>query len=685
MSLLLGWNGLLGAESNTGIDRQALVGRHDVVWPSAESVMPLGNGEFAFNADGTGLQTFGGNTMAHWGWHSFALPAGVTPDQIPVTGTFQEGRPTGGDPSPPQAVGGWMFNNPHAFNLGRLRLHWSDGRDIAVSEVTDLSTRVELWTGQLTSSFKLDGAWVRVSTCVHPKLDAVAVRVKSALLGSDKLEIALEFPYPDLERDAWSGDFDRDESHQSKLIKSTANSAAFQRKMDDTTYYASLVWSNGDLTDESKSHCVKLSAKGRNEIEFTVCYADEPINGKLPLFTESQKACSAHWQLYWESGGAIDLSESRDSRWKELERRIVLSQYHMKAQSAGSYPSSEAGLMIVDNWVGRFHMEMVWWHIAHYALWDRWQLAEKSLGIYQQLLPMARQGAKQLGLKGALWPKGVGPDGISQPWAGNIALLWKQPHPMFFAELEYRLSPTQATLKKWAEIIEQTAEYMADYAQFDSKSGYYYLAPDMPPGELGLTVNSVFDLAYWRWGLDAAQRWRQRMNLPPVAHWDEVRQKLTPLPVEDGLYVHSTKWRDTFTNANRRRDHPDPIGVFGMLPLIDGVDVDTARQTVLKISRTWDWSRTWGWDYPWMAMAASRVSEPRLAVESLLMDTPRNRYDWRGVNEGGPCPYLPGNGGLLYAISMMAAGWDDAPDRHAPGFPEDGSWSVKWEGLKKAF
>jgi hypothetical protein len=33
---------------------------------------------------------------------------------------------------------------------------------------------------------------------------------------------------------------------------------------------------------------------------------------------------------------------------------------------------------------------------------------------------------------------------------------------------------------------------------------------------------------------------------------------------------------------------------------------------------------------------------------------------------------------------MMAAGWDGAPKRHAPGFPDDGSWNVRWEGLKTA-
>ena len=84
-------------------------------------------------------------------------------------------------------------------------------------------------------------------------------------------------------------------------------------------------------------------------------------------------------------------------------------------------------------------------------------------------------------------------------------------------------------------------------------------------------------------------------------------------------------------------------------------------------------------------MAAARHGEPDLAIEALLLDAgTKNHYDERGVCTGGPCPYLPGNGGLLYAVAMMAAGWDGAPDRHAPGFPGDGTWTVRWEGLKPA-
>ena len=44
--------------------------------------------------------------------------------------------------------------------------------------------------------------------------------------------------------------------------------------------------------------------------------------------------------------------------------------------------------------------------------------------------------------------------------------------------------------------------------------------------------------------------------------------------------------------------------------------------------------------------------------------------------------YLPGNGALLTDVAMMTAGWDGGPERKAPGFPDDGTWVVKWENLQ---
>lgn len=679
------------ASGPSPIDRRALVGRHNITWNDPTGQIPLGNGEFCFNVDATGLQTFGGNTMAHWAWHSFPLPEGWTANRVPATGTFQQGRNREPDLFPPNtdAIRNWMFDNPHAMNLGRLRLCRADGVEVRPNEIAGLTRTLDLWTGTQTSTYQIDGETVQVVTTVHPQtLDAVAVRIESPLLARGELQVELDFPYPSLRNDPWVGDFARTEAHKTELTvpKGAVSSVHVLRVVDGVTYHVGLRWSVGGklVASPHSPHRFLLSAGGKNRLELLCAFASKKaqIAETLPTVKAAFLRSTLHWREFWSRGGAIDLSGSRDPRWKELERRIVLSQYLMAVQSAGSLPSAETGLMGMDPWRTQFHMEMVWWHLAHYALWDRWQMADEALGCYQRFAPAARALATQLGYKGLKWAKSVGPEGRSAPWVGNQVLLWKQPHPLFFAELDYRLHPTRATLDKWADIVEGTAEHMADYPTYDPLTGLYHLAPAMPPSEQGITRDPVFDLAYWRWGLDEAQLWRQRRGLAREPHWDEVRRHLAPLPEEDGLFVHSAEWHDTYTH--RAWEHPDPIGVLGMLPPIEEVDAATAHRTVNRVWTTWDWNRCWGWDFPWMAMAAARNGEPAMAVEALLKESDRNRYDIRGVNTGGPCPYLPGNGGLLYAVALMAAGWEGGPDRPNPGFPQDGSWVVKWEGLKKA-
>ncbi len=124
---------------------------------------------------------------------------------------------------------------------------------------------------------------------------------------------------------------------------------------------------------------------------------------------------------------------------------------------------------------------------------------------------------------------------------------------------------------------------------------------------------------------------------------------------------------------------------LGVLPQTDLIDAATMRATLDQVWKVWDWTSTWGWDYPVIAMTAARVGQPERAVDALLVDTPKNRYLANGHNYQRPnLPlYLPGNGGLLYATALMAAGWDGAPEGNAPGFPTH-RWVVKHEGLRIA-
>jgi hypothetical protein len=97
----------------------------------------------------------------------------------------------------------------------------------------------------------------------------------------------------------------------------------------------------------------------------------------------------------------------------------------------------------------------------------------------------------------------------------------------------------------------------------------------------------------------------------------------------------------------------------------------------------WDWNSAWGWDFPVMAMTATRLGRPDLAVDALLGDSAKNTYLPTGHSPqiGSLLPtYLPANGALLAAVSLMAADGEGA-DRDCPGFPRDGRWTVRHEGF----
>ncbi len=118
------------------IDRHALVTRHNIDWPSLSGEIPLGNGNFAFNADGTGLETVGGNTVSHWCWHHFPLPPGFTLDQVKPWATPDHGRMT--QPlttREPEPLASWEYNNPQPLNLGRIGFINQAGERLAASDV----------------------------------------------------------------------------------------------------------------------------------------------------------------------------------------------------------------------------------------------------------------------------------------------------------------------------------------------------------------------------------------------------------------------------------------------------------------------------------------------------------------------------------------------------------------------
>jgi hypothetical protein len=683
--------------SSIGIDRKALVTRHNPILRKLDPLSPLsiGNGEFAFTADITGLQTFWWEyeksmplcTMSQWGWHTTPLPAGLDPKTLRLTQYDTHGRSVGyhtGSEGQTELFN-WLRQNPHRLNLGRIGLFMVTGDEGAYPrDISESVQTLDLWSGTIQSSFKLGSQPISVRTAVHPTQDLLAVEIISPLVRTkqtDRMGVRFGFPYGSPEMSA--SDWPNPRKHKSTVTKAS-HAVRIHRQLDNDEYHVAIEWEGEASFDEEDDHQFVLFPSGKQErLAFVAAFSRQPVKGLLPSASATFTTSADHWQRFWNDGGAIDLSDSRDARAPELERRVVLSQYLTAIQCSGSMPPQETGLT-VNSWYGKSHLEMHWWHAAHFALWNRLPLLEKSLGWYTSILPGARELAKSQGYRGARWPKMVGPEGRDSPSPVGPLLIWQQPHPIFYAELCYLSRPSRATLTRYREIVFETAEFMTSYAYYENERRRFVLGPPVIPAQENHpareTWNPTFELAYWSFGLRVAQRWRERLGMKRNPEWERVINQLSTLPTREGVYLAHENCPQTFTERNH--DHPSMLGALGMLSG-RGVDHETMRRTLKRVMKEWQWDKTWGWDYPLTAMTAARLGETKIAVEALLMNAEKNRYLPNGHNyqrANLPC-YLPGNGGLLYAIAMMAGGWTGSPRRLAPGFPDDGSWIVKAENL----
>jgi hypothetical protein len=659
------------------IDRRSLVRRHNPTLSELDPRSPLsvGNGEFAFTADITGLQSLPQPyetgtplcTQSHWGWHSAPLPDDLAAAQLRLENFDTYGRPVGYATSNKgqEPLFNWLRENPHRLNLGRISLLF-DGRPLRREDVAEVRQTLDLWSGILESRFRLRGQPVRVLTCCHPARDAVAVSIESPHLAARALSIAIDFPYGSSAMNA--SDWSSPGGHETQVISRAPGALTLARRLDGDSYLVRVCFA-GDVQLPA-AHRILLAG---TELEFTCEFAARELAATAVAPAETRSASEKHWESFWSGGGALDLSGSSDARASELERRVVLSQYLTAMQCAGSAPPQETGLTC-NSWYGKFHLEMHWWHAAHFALWGRAPLLERSLGWYSAILPVAREKARRQGYQGARWPKMTSLSGRDSPSNVGELLIWQQPHPIAMAELCYRAHPDRDTLQRYREIVQASAEFMASFAVL--RDGRYVLGPPVIPAQENhdarTTWNPTFELVYWRQALSIAQKWRMRLGLPPEPKWEDVRRRLSALPVRDGVYLAHENCPQTFTEKNR--DHPSMLAALGVLQG-ETVDRETMRRTLRRVMREWKWTDTWGWDFPMVAMTAARLGEPDTAIDALFMDSPKNLWLPNGHNwQRANLPlYLPGNGGLLAATAMMACAWN--------GFPR-AKWKVRWEGLR---
>jgi hypothetical protein len=679
-------------------------------------------------------------TMAEWGWHSYSgSPRDDSSLRLTPFDTFGRQVFYAVDDAGQEELFTALRQNAHKFHLGRIGFEL-DGGALSSDVCKPVKQTLNLWEGVLSSEFtikcecdkeKIKGGpggprppgggvagvepplrgvpearravgrgetspllssrqthIINTETFVHPFEDTLYLRFTSPLAAQGRLGVTLTFPYGSHRKSG--ADFTVPRLHRTVITAKTAGSICLERVMDSTRCRVTI--SGAFHTEASGEHSLRFGAEGEHaSLELAFHFEPRSVQAagidrdvretaRSPSFAEAREACTGFWQEYWTSGGAIDFSGSSDVRAKELERRILLSRYLTAIQSRGSLPPAETGLTC-NSWYGKFHLEMHYWHSAHFALWGQAGELKKHLAWYKKALPSARRIASGQGCRGARWPKMCDPTGYNTPSSIAVLLIWQQPHPIMLAELCYRAAPDADFLREYRSVVVETAEFMESFVQWEESgdgAGRYVLGPPYIPAQERhdprMVLNAPYELEYFRWGFRQADLWLERLGEAP--RFGGIAEKLADPPQKDGVYLAHENCPETFTKLPFYTDHPSMLAMYGVLNS-EKVDSAVMSATLDRVLAEWDMRTFYGWDFSMMAMTACRLGRLDDAVDILLMDSPKNAWLPNGHNRqtgDNALPlYLPGNGGLLIASAMMAG------DKTGPSFPE--GFTVQAEGL----
>lgn len=326
------------------------------------------------------------------------------------------------DPELPE-ISKWLSANPNRINLGRIGLRY---KSETLAAIEDTHQELDVWNGVIISKFTVDGHDVQVTTQGDFDSDAVAFEIESDFVASGDLQVELDFPYPPIHKveassdfEIFMGSYEFPQNHTTTIVKNRhllKDTAHIYHEMQETKYYTNLRWPKlSPLTltrlepegsNKITAHRYTLSpakilpGKGRRRMTFTAQYGLDLEAPALP--SQIRRRNSRGWNEYWQEGGFIDVTQSTNPKSMELQRRIILSQYAMRINSAANgQPPQESGL-VYNGWWGKFHLEMVVWHCAQWATWGRQKYFDRIFpSVYESLLPSAEARAHRMGWDGA--------------------------------------------------------------------------------------------------------------------------------------------------------------------------------------------------------------------------------------------------------------------------------------------
>ncbi|MEO8403692.1 MAG: hypothetical protein ABI480_03835, partial [Chitinophagaceae bacterium] len=286
------------------IDRQAVVRRHNVNVSKIDSLSSLsvGNGQFAFTVDATGLQSFpdyyskgvGLGTQSEWGWHSFLNTQKYKFEEtlktydlegrkIPYTVQIKE-------PERSKQAVDYFRVNPHRLQLGNigLEIKKKDGSLAGLSDIQHIDQQLDLWTGMIKSKFTVEDVSVEVTTYAHQQMDAIAVRIVSPLIAQHRLSIRLRFPYPNAQFKDVGNNYSSETKHTTNVEKRSSGYILLHRELDECNYYVQASWKQNAAFAIKQPHYFLISPSGNDNV-FEAGFLFSPANDgtEVPSFSET--------------------------------------------------------------------------------------------------------------------------------------------------------------------------------------------------------------------------------------------------------------------------------------------------------------------------------------------------------------------------------------------------------------
>ena len=599
--------------------KESFIKKFDIVHTSYETKNPLtiGNGNFAFTCDVTGLQTFYKEyttiplcTLSNYHWGERNVQG-----ELPYKAYRKASNHKIVSYMTDVSSKDYNFFRDDVFKFDIFKLVLCDkGNPVNHESITNIHQRLYLYEGRIQSEFYYKNEKIVVETKIPQNHNNLIIKIKTKFKG---LSICCLFLNPDSGKHCGVGIDENYTIDETKIYRQEAI-------VDYAVFYKTNMKREGLSFLIENSSILMLSLDDDFEDDFAM--------GE-----------------YFEKAKSIDTEDD------ELNRRMVLSLYLMKVNTLGIYPPAETGLTC-NSWYGKFHLEMHLWHHLGLIRFGLYSYVLPSLNWYLSIYESSKRRAEEQGYCGIRFPKMTDFRGLDTPSNIGCLLIWQIPHLFVILDEIMKQDIKAICLEKWLPTLKGLIDFMSSF--YYLRDGKYHLDSPLIPANENVKCDCdtpIFEECYTIHAFEIFKRWKKEYHYEyDTSKIDHIIMNYAPLEIQNDCYEAYLGCSSTYTEYNF--DHPMMVGMYSYFEssIVDPVII---KNTLYKIIECWNLDAVWGWDFPMLSMVANRLGDKELAIRILKMNLAKNTYLKNGHNPQLPKKelpiYLPGNGAFLLALTHI--------------------------------